>query len=176
MSEIKYFHTHLPHVKHVQKAKINYWIGFCLCFRKDRIVGTVSQTSLLICCPVITEIKEKWSLWSKLNEIKGRFIGIAGKITESVAEMMEGAMMDMQGEDRERIRPYRRLWLFIWQAFRIIESQNVVGWEWSQSLPSPNPCCKQGCPPPVQAARGPIQPGFEHLQGEDTQFLWANKR
>lgn len=47
------------------------------------------------------EIKEKWSLWSKLNEIKGRFIGIAGKITESVAEMMEGAMMDMHGEEEK---------------------------------------------------------------------------
>ena len=34
---------------------------------------------------------------------------------------------------------------------------------------APTPCCRQGCQPPYlildQAALGPIQPGFEHLQG-----------
>ena len=27
-----------------------------------------------------------------------------------------------------------------------------------------NPSCGQGCPPPAQAAQGPIHPGLEHLQ------------
>ena len=32
----------------------------------------------------------------------------------------------------------------------------------------PNPCRGQGCPPPAQAAQGPIQPGLERLQGWGT--------
>ena len=31
-----------------------------------------------------------------------------------------------------------------------------------------NPCRGQGCPPPAQAARGPIQPGLERPQGWGT--------
>jgi len=38
------------------------------------------------------------------------------------------------------------------------------GLEGSQSPPSPNHCHGQGCPPPAQAAQGPIQPGLERLQ------------
>ena len=34
--------------------------------------------------------------------------------------------------------------------------------------PVPAPCHGQGCPPPAQAAQGPIQPGFECLQGWGT--------
>ena len=48
----------------------------------------------------------------------------------------------------------------------IIESQNGLGWKGPQSPPSP--CHGQGCPPPAQAAQGPIQPGFEHFQGWGT--------
>ena len=34
--------------------------------------------------------------------------------------------------------------------------------------PVPTPCSGQCCPPPAQAAQGPIQPGLEHLQGWGT--------
>ena len=52
---------------------------------------------------------------------------------------------------------------------QIIESQNGLGREGSQSPPSPNPCHEQGCPKPAQSAQGPIQPGLESLQG------WGNE-
>ena len=41
------------------------------------------------------------------------------------------------------------------------ESQDNLGWRRLQTPPSPNPCHGQGCPPPAQAAQGPIQPGFQ---------------
>ena len=77
----------------------------------------------------------------------------------------EGAMMDMHGEDREQMQQIGSI--NYWYD-RDSESQNVLGWEGHQSLPSPNPCCEQGCPPPAQTAQGPIQLGLEHLQGWGT--------
>ena len=37
--------------------------------------------------------------------------------------------------------------------------------EWFGLEETPKPTHRQGCPPPAQAAQGPIQPGLEHLQG-----------
>ena len=51
---------------------------------------------------------------------------------------------------------------------RNIESQNRLGWKGPHSPPSPIRCHGQGCPPPAQAAHGPIQPGLKHLQGWGT--------
>jgi len=34
--------------------------------------------------------------------------------------------------------------------------------------PAPTLCRAQGCPPPAEAAQGPIQPGLEYLQGWGT--------
>jgi len=45
------------------------------------------------------------------------------------------------------------------------ESQNGLGWKGPHRSSIFNPCHGQGCPPPAQAAHGPIQPGLEHLQG-----------
>jgi len=51
---------------------------------------------------------------------------------------------------------------------RIIQPQNVSSWKGPESPRHPNPCRGQGCPPPAQAAQGPIQPGLEFLQGWGT--------
>ena len=42
------------------------------------------------------------------------------------------------------------------------------GLEGASKPTQPNPCRGQGCPPPAQAAQGPIQPGLERLQGWGT--------
>ena len=49
--------------------------------------------------------------------------------------------------------------------YRIIESQNGLGWRDLKDHPVPTCCDGLVAPPPDQAAQGPIQPGLEHLQG-----------
>ena len=41
-----------------------------------------------------------------------------------------------------------------------MESQNGLGWKGPQMPTHPNPSRGQGCPPPAQAAQGPIPPGL----------------
>ena len=50
----------------------------------------------------------------------------------------------------------------------IVESQNGLGWKGPHSPSIPTPSHGQGCPPPGEAAQGPIQPGLERLQGWGT--------
>ena len=48
------------------------------------------------------------------------------------------------------------------------ENRKIIEWlslEVTSQPMLPNPCHEQGCPPPAQAAQGPIQPGLERLQG-----------
>ena len=44
-----------------------------------------------------------------------------------------------------------------------IQSQNGLGWKGLERSPSSNPMPWAGCPPPAQAAHGPMH-GLEHLQ------------
>ena len=51
------------------------------------------------------------------------------------------------------------------------ENRKIIEWlslEVTSQPMLPNPCHEQGCPPPAQAAQGPIQPGLERLQGWGT--------
>jgi len=56
----------------------------------------------------------------------------------------------------------------------IIGSLNGPAWRGAQSPPSATPGHGQGCPPPAQAAQGPIQPGLESLQGWGTHSSLGN--
>ena len=63
------------------------------------------------------------------------------------------------------------LHVFPGRSQQALGNSAIIGWRGPQRPPSPTPCHEQGCPPPDQAAQGPIQPGLGHLQGWGTHVF-----
>ena len=79
-----------------------------------------------------------------------------------------GARGEMFSSDKADLLPFLLQGLSVLLKNVMLPLYFVLGWKGPQSPHHLSPCHWQGCPPPAQAAQGPIQPGFERLQGWGT--------